>query len=232
MTYQFSHHPSVQICEGIKGITNVDFEGTEGNLGGTHLTYNGLGIVGTGTYWNSVGINGIAAGTLKYDDGTTFAAGIDISNTQANTYSESTGSALLMDRIIFGTKPSTVTISHLAVGSLWDLVVYASFWDEVFSANGVGAKAANGDGFQETNPNLWTEGNQYVLFENVIVDALGQIIVSIDENNSYSTIGGLQLASVSLVNSVTSVPVPEPSSIALLALGLAGLQFSRRRSEI
>ena len=70
-------------------ILNIDFEGPDGSLGGTHTTYTGLGLVGTGTYWNSVGIFGASAGSLFFEDGTSSAANISISDTQQNSYSQS-----------------------------------------------------------------------------------------------------------------------------------------------
>ena len=84
--------------------------------------------------------------------------------------------------------------------------------------NGIDRTANNG------NNTIFTEGANYVYFENVAPDGNGDINVTWVYNPAAANIGGLEAS----FNGLQLVAIPEPSSLALLGLA-GGLLFLRRR---
>ena len=118
---------------------NIDFQPISGDA------YSGLGIAAdSGTYWNKVGIADVS--DLLASDGAT-ATTIDVSSTYTRAYGTDPGNQLLRDRIIFSPLgAAAINISGLDAGLTYDIYLYAGYYGQTYTINGVSKKSGGDDG--------------------------------------------------------------------------------------
>jgi hypothetical protein len=135
----------------------------------------------------------------------------------------------------YGPQPGTVaTFTFSGLGSGWTegnmIFDMADFQASTFGAvavtfNGVVQNWAFNDGFPTTRVRAFQ-------LEQAVLDSInttGQLIVMIDRNNS-GDFYGFDYAALSNDLDITTLPaVPEPSTYALMSLGLAAVAFAARR---
>lgn len=196
---------------------NIDFQPPSGAV------YSGLGMAPDGgTYWNPMSVG--SSSNLLASDGTT-VTDIDISTTYVRTYTNSWPNALLRDRAIWsdgsnhpGTldKPA-ITISGLDAGTVYDIYLYAGYYAQTYSINGI-SKSLTGANYTQDQPS-WTEGVQYVSFSGISA-ADGSIGIDIYNTAPTDTVvSGMQ---------IQAVPVPGAVLLGLLGLSVAGAKLRKR----
>jgi PEP-CTERM motif len=134
----------------------------------------------------------------------------------------------------------TLTLDNVAAGS-YDLYLYGANYDgdrgAVFTvSNGTGGAPTAVGGYTQTiNPNTsggsgplttFTLGGDYVEFTGVTPDASGNIDITWTQGANDNSGGG-----EGDFNGMSLVAVPEPSALAFLGLGIAGLIVARRRKQ-
>jgi hypothetical protein len=211
-------------------LINVQF----GITGGTSA-YTGAGVLGAaGNQWNHVfGISGTSGNNIPLVDAAGAATGASLSYTTAGFFDASVDGIFkgspyqsLLTSYMFNQSngfgsPGTVTLSGLVPDATYELILYSV-------ANAVGRSTLfTVDGMSEavtpTNTQNLIQGNNYAeLF--VGADASGDLQITFAENgvapgSPTSTFPEANLNGIQL----TQVPVPEPSTIALVATGLFGL---------
>ncbi len=128
------------------------------------------------------------------------------------------------------TNSQQLVINGLTAGDVYDV------W--IASANTLGSQRSSGEwwtpnttttvgnqlveNIADLNGTSWVQGNNYVLFENVVVDANGHLVFDGHalRDNAYDT--RLPLSGFQLV-SVEAPLVPEPGALVLLSSGLLGV---------
>ena len=172
---------------------------------------------GSGESWSQVAA---ASGTnLVASDGTATGVSVTTAYPECRQRSSS-GLAVLFDGLTTFAKGTTrpVTISGLAPGSLYDLYLAstAAFVDSSERANGTFSTTnATGtvggqliDQSVAANTTTWEQGNNYVLFQSVVVDGSGQInLTAADTVGFRLPLNGFQLVPVGRAR-ITSFGIP------------------------
>jgi len=228
----------------LAGLTNaavlrVDFNGSFGSEPDNSVwTYDGAGLLGTGTFWNGAEVWDLTGGETSYnqitevypgpgyllDDGVTDAqVTITLGHVSfgENAVAEgwSGNNDLLADFIDSesrftddGLSYIDITISGLIPGSVYRVAGYGCHTGTL----GVGGIwTANGVGPMDLSSGVADSG----ILENVIADVNGVIAIHVDHDTSYP--------GTTVVNGLELEVVPEPMTIGLLSLG--GLALLRRR---
>ena len=133
----------------------------------------------------------------------------------------------------------TISISQLTVGGVYDIYIYAlshnsGSWGNpsdteraagaftTINVSGNGNSQTLDNGITGTDADPFTAGSNYVLFQSIVADGLGNISIVADAldgaNATRLHVNGLQIAAV-----------PEPSSAVLLGLGAFALLLRRRK---
>jgi hypothetical protein len=206
-------------------VINVDFQGPGGSPSTTGILYTGQGILGGAldTNWNAANI-GTTSGLF---DGEGNATGISVTTSLSGTYGNS-GNTLLSDRLIFGPNPAMVSITGLDVNSFYNIVGYNGYFSQLYSIAGHTDESTSiVSGSWNNSFSNWSEGEQFVQFDNAMSDSLGNINITLSAINNGPYGAALAIAGLQIEN----VSIPEPSILALMGLGIFGLGLSRRRMK-
>ena len=133
----------------------------------------------------------------------------------------------------------TIAISGLAIAGIYNIYIYAlthnapswgqptdteraagAFTTTNLSLNGASQPLDNGN--TGTNATTFTAGSNYVLFQSIVADGLGNISIVAD---ALDGAGATRLH----INGLQIVSVPETSSAAILGLSAFALFFRRRK---
>jgi len=179
-------------------------------------------------------------------DSTGAATGITYTGvTDGNFNSSGNGFSAAGDQLLFtagslvnfnsGGLPNTFTFSGLNATHNYDVIVYAN---ELFSdVNGVGVTLGSTTYYLDTNHALTSyvqstattlggaTAANYVEFTNFTGSSTLNLSVNSSVSGAAFTVPGIQLVDLGVVSA------PEPSSVALMAVGMLGLAFFVRRSR-
>ena len=182
------------------GLWTVNFQFTN-NYAGSGLLglgrFTGYGILGSGTYWNSIPNPGSAAGTFTstsdlLDDGATHS-GVVATHVSGGGFSSVNGAAvapnILLDaysQIYTTTATGNLLFTHVPSGR-YNLVLYGidgTFADRgtVFTVNGVSQTTSN------VQAAVYVQGDNVVLYTNVLVTN-GILSVNINANPNIALYG-------------------------------------------
>jgi hypothetical protein len=213
------------------GLVNVDF-----NTGDPSATYSGAAVTGAaGDVWN--GINGGTLGSpldgsnLPLVDATGANSGVALSFSGTSGAYDSTGNGCLMSATSFAPlmcdyiyrftgEVATLTLSGLTPGAAYDLILYAMANEEGrvtdYTVDGVTKSVTAGAASGLVLSTNYTEFTGTVAANGVLSFTFG--------GPSEGNLDGLQLT-----QTVTTHPLPEPATLALLGLGLAAAGYQRRK---
>lgn len=192
-----------------------------------NYSFTGVGMApDSGTHWNEVPLNGdgldpAAMSNLKDSLGNTTSVGFSLSPVYADygyyyNRNESGNGNLLNSMALTprGLAPSTITLSNLAAGGVYDLYIYSSKGDydtkppTSFTINGVTQTAGS-----ENSNTAFILNQNYLVFSGVTVGNEGLISISFQAQDYASENG--------IFNGLQLYAVPEPSTVVSIMLGLA-----------
>ncbi|NQT40060.1 MAG: PEP-CTERM sorting domain-containing protein [Planctomycetes bacterium] len=192
---------------------------------------------GLGETWNQLNTN--SANGLLDSDGAVTSAGYTSTNLggpdQWGTPSLGLIASGLRNFDTGANNSQQFVINGLTEGDLYDVWIASANvnngqrsqgeWTMINPTTSAAVQTADNTG--GINGDTWELGNNYLLFENVVVDASGEIVLDghARRDNSFDTrlpLNGFQLTRI-------AAAVPEPSTFLLGCLGLLGLCVLRRR---
>jgi hypothetical protein len=226
-TVALTNHASAQI------LTGVQFQPS----GAAH-TYTGVGLLGeslqvvsstgTASLADGVKLNVSVSGTPTYFL-TQAPHGGTSSDAQYNLYTNFLATVTNNSSV---PNPNTYTFSGLTAGDLYDIAIYGGVDNSGTLNTKIGGTFFTGtlstsglSGSQWTTFTSNANGNNYLLFDNIVANSSGDIIFTQAPvaGGLYSSISGIGIESV-------TVSAPEPSTYVLLGLGgLALFVIQRRR---
>lgn len=182
---------------------------------------------GAGTTWNQFTWSGqwqdVTGSALNDSTGTPTAVGFEFGN-QWNAFDPWGSPSLTL--LSNGANPNsseTGTLSGLTVGSAYDIYIASyhgndlnngSFETDNSSSNG---STQNLDSTSSPNGSTWVEGQNYVLFQGVVANSLGEVNLTWNPTNRLAIMGFQIVAPGSPLPSATSITSGQPLSASTLS---------------